>query len=241
MSNSESSTSRDFENTSGIADQQDIKEGDTFKDYDLFETSVKNYSKNQGFTVRLDTANYDSKTGEIRRREIVCSRSGLSKKNKPQQIENNKPTRNRLSQRCNCPFLVRGIKSEDHGLWVVVKINLTHNHELVPLQLRKFMPNNREIPNNVKDKILELHMAGIDVARIQDIVQHDQPNETYLYNDIYNFVYNNGNGSIKQKIFDAQNFVTLLEQHKAENKEFAYIVKVDDNTKEQFGCSQIKK
>ena len=35
---------------------------------------------------------------------------------------------------------VRGIKSEDSGLWVVVKINLVHNHEFVPLQLRKFMP-----------------------------------------------------------------------------------------------------
>jgi hypothetical protein len=232
MSNGESSTSRAFENISEITDQQNIKEGDTFKDYDSFETFVKNYSKNKGFSVRLDTAKYDKITKEIRWREIICSRSGLSKKKKSQQTEQSTNTRNRSSQRCNCSFFIRGIKSEDNGLWIVVKINLMHNHELVPLQLRKFLPDNREISDNVKDKILNLHMAGIDVAKIKDIIQHDQPNETYLYNDIYNFIYNNGNCSTKQKVFDAQNFITLLEQYKAENNEFSYIVKIDNNTRE---------
>ncbi|PKY50925.1 hypothetical protein RhiirA4_467692 [Rhizophagus irregularis] len=42
---------------------------------------------------------------------------------------------------------------------IVVKIDLTHNHNLVPLQLRKFMPDNR----NIKDKILGLHMAGTTI------------------------------------------------------------------------------
>src|SRR5688572_28303904 len=89
-------------------------------------------------------------------------------KKKSQELEQNMNTniRNRSSQRCNCLFYVRGIKSEDNGLWVVVKVNLIHNHELVPLQLRKFMPDNREIPDHVKNKILDLHMAGIDIAGI---------------------------------------------------------------------------
>ncbi|CAB5343108.1 unnamed protein product [Rhizophagus irregularis] len=235
MSNSESSKSRDIENINDQNDQQDINEGDTFKNYESFETYVKNYAKNKGFTVRLDTAKYDKKTKEIRWRDIVCSKSGISRKNKLQQTGqavDNKSTRNRSSQRCNCTFFIRGIKSEDHGLWIVVKINLSHNHDLVPIQLRKFMPDNREIPDNIKDKILGLHKAGINVARIRDIIQYDQPNETYLYNDIHNFIYNNSNGSTKEKLFDAQNFVTLLEQHKIENNEFAYIVKVNNNTNE---------
>ena len=67
MSNNKSNISIDFiENTSNY---EDIKEGDTFKDYDTFETFVKNYSKNKGFTVRLDTAKYDKETKEIRWRE----------------------------------------------------------------------------------------------------------------------------------------------------------------------------
>ncbi|CAG8666981.1 hypothetical protein RhiirA1_454102 [Rhizophagus irregularis] len=38
-------------------------------------------------------------------------------------------------------------------------IDLTHNHNLVPLQLIKFMPDNR----NIKDKILGLPMAGTTI------------------------------------------------------------------------------
>src|SRR2546421_9128376 len=112
MSNGESSTSGGFENVNEITSQLNIKEGDTFKDYNSFELFVKNYSKNKGFSVRLDTAKYDKETKEIKWREIVCSRNGLSKKNKSQQIEQNTNTRNRPSQRCNCLFFVRGIKSE---------------------------------------------------------------------------------------------------------------------------------
>ncbi|CAB4391049.1 unnamed protein product [Rhizophagus irregularis] len=62
------------------------------------------------------------------------------------------------------------------------------------------------------------------------IIQYNQPNETYLYNDIYNFIYNNGNGATKEKLFDAQYVVTLLEQHKIENNIFEYIV--NNNTNE---------
>ncbi|PKY39330.1 hypothetical protein RhiirA4_452511 [Rhizophagus irregularis] len=113
---------------------------------------------------------------KIRWRDIVCSKSGISRKNKLQQTGqavDNKSTRNRLSQRCNCTFFICGIKSEDHGLWIVVKINLSYNHNLVPIQLRKFMPDNQEISDNIKDKTLGLHKAGINITRIRDIIQYD--------------------------------------------------------------------
>ena len=44
MPNSEGNASRDFQD---ISNQQDIKEGDTFKDYNSFETFVKSYSKDK--------------------------------------------------------------------------------------------------------------------------------------------------------------------------------------------------
>ena len=44
---------------------QDFKEGDTFKDYNTFETCVKSYAENCGFSVRLDRAKYEA-TQEIR-------------------------------------------------------------------------------------------------------------------------------------------------------------------------------
>src|SRR3984957_15214620 len=136
-----------------------FKEGDMFKDYNTFETYVKNYAKNSGFSVRLDRVKYETVDKEIRWRDIVYSRSGSSLKKKNENIYNNN-SRNRASQYCNCLFIVRGIKSKDNGLWTVVKINLTHNHDFVPLQVKKFMPNNREIPEYIKEKILNLHGGG---------------------------------------------------------------------------------
>ncbi|CAB4410905.1 unnamed protein product [Rhizophagus irregularis] len=122
---------------------------------------MSNSESSKGFTARLDTAKYDKETKEIRRRDIVCSKSSISRK-------------------INCSKL---------------------------------------------DKL-------INAARIRDIIQYNQPNKTYLYNDIYNFIYNNGNGSTKEKLLDAQNFVTLLEQHTIENNIFEYIIKVNNNTNE---------
>lgn len=220
----------DSTNINEVIGNQDFKEGDTFKDYNTFETYVKSYAKNCGFSVRLDRAKYETTDKEIRWRDIVCSRNGSSSKQKNENINNN--SRNRASQRCNCPFIIRGIKSKDNGLWTVVKINLTHNHDFVPSHIKKFMPNNREIPEYIKEKILNLHAAGISIADIRNIMQHDNPEITCLYDDIYNFIYNHGDGSTKQKIFDAQNFVMLLEQHKAADDEFTYMVKVNSITKE---------
>ncbi|CAB4419326.1 unnamed protein product [Rhizophagus irregularis] len=94
------------------------------------------------------------------------------------------------------------------------------------------MPDNREIPEHIKEKIFNLHAAGTKIADIRNIVKFDHPEITCLYDDIYNFIYNYGDRSTKQKIFDAQDFVTLLEQHKAADDEFAYVVKVNPITNE---------
>lgn len=225
MSNSDFSTN--------VEVNQDIKEGDTFKDYITFETYIKSYAESCGFTIRLDRAKFETnKTNkEIRWRDIICSRSGSSKKQKNENITSNS-SRNRASQRCNCPFVIRGIKSKDNGLWTIVKINLTHNHDFIPQQVKKFMSNNRELSEHIKEKILDLHAAGTKIADIRNIIKYDYPETTCLYDDIYNFIYNYGVGSTKQKFFDAQDFVTLLEQHKAANNEFSYVVKLNSITNE---------
>src|SRR5688572_6205295 len=96
-----------------------LNEGATFNNYLAFETTVKNYAKQIGFTVRLDSAKYNEMR-EIRWRDIICSRSGLSNKMKKEKnqetgvVENsNTNTRNRPSQRCECPFFVCGILNKD--------------------------------------------------------------------------------------------------------------------------------
>jgi hypothetical protein len=211
-----------------------LSEGMTFTDYLSFENTVKDYGKKSGFSVRLNSAKYNTVTREIRWRDIVCSRSGLSNKDKKEKMQRSiedSSSRNRSSQRCECPFIVRGIFNNDNNLWTIAKINLSHNHDLVPNNLKKFME--RTIPEDAKQKILDLHAAGIEVTSIMSILKHDYPNTNpWLYDDIYNFVYNNSNGTGKEKIFDAQNFINLLEQKKNDDPEFSYIANIDPTTNE---------
>ena len=207
----------------------------TFNNYLNFETTVKNYAKNMGFTVRLDSAKYNEKK-EIRWRDIICSRSGLSIKTKREKDQTigivvNNNTRNRPSQRCECPFFVRGILNKDNNLWVITKCNLSHNHELIPKDLHKFM--DRTIPEDIKEKILNFHAAGIEITAIRNILKHEYPTiSPWLYDDIYNFIYNNSTGMGKEKIFDAQNFIILLEQKKKDDDEFSYFVNINPSTNE---------
>ena len=96
-------------------------EGETFIDYLTFENTIRDYSNKLGFSVRLDCAKYNTVTREIRWRDIVCSRSGLSNKERKEKnypvstVENNNP-RNRSSQRCGCSFIIRGVLNKENNL-----------------------------------------------------------------------------------------------------------------------------
>jgi IS30 family transposase len=63
------------------------------------------------------------------------------------------------------------------------------------------MPLSRELSEDIKKKIINLHEAGIHTAEIRNILQHDQPEMTFLYDDIYNYIYNNASGSAKKQSF----------------------------------------
>jgi len=49
-----------------------------------------------------------------------------------------------------------------------------------------------------------------------------------MYNDLYNFIYNIE--GIKQKEFDAEEFLKLLDQIKQENEKFFYYIYINEET-----------
>ena len=70
---------------------------------------------------------------------------------------------------CNCPFVIRGIRCKETGLWIIAKCVLTHNHELVSEKLRRFMLDQRKIPDDVQERIFILREASIDIPTIRKI------------------------------------------------------------------------
>src|SRR6266498_1895584 len=101
-----------------------LKRGTSFTSHTDFVVAVQEYSMRNGFTMRLNTVKRN-KEGIVRWREIVCSRSGTPSSKK----SGIKPIRNRPSQRCDCPFLIRASVSATTGLWEIIATNFDHNHE----------------------------------------------------------------------------------------------------------------
>ena len=111
-------------------------------------------------------------------------------------------------------------------------MDLTHNHQMVDESHRFFMSNERSIPNDVKQRIELLRRAGVDVPTIRSILKEEFGDcVTWVYNDIYNFIYQlEGSGSEKKE-FDAEEFIKILEQFKYDNSEFFYDTDINNNTK----------
>ena len=94
---------------------------------------------------------------------------------------------------------------------------------------RHFMLAERLIPDNIKDRIILLRKAGVKVPIIRNILKEEFGGHiTWLYNDLYNFVYNIE--GTKQKEFDAEEFLKLLDQIKHDNENFHYHTHINEET-----------
>ncbi|RGB38383.1 hypothetical protein C1646_692429 [Rhizophagus diaphanus] len=120
-SNATNSTSTTLNDNNNIF----LKQGATFTSHTDFVVAVQEYSTRNGFTMRLNTVKRN-REGVVRWREIVCSRSGTPSSKK----SGIKPIRNRPSQRCDCPFLIRASVNAATGLWEIIATNFDHNHEI---------------------------------------------------------------------------------------------------------------
>lgn len=204
--------------------------GDTFNTHDEFVRAIQTYAHKNGFSVRLGKIKYKvqnkeniQESKEIRKRTILCSRAG-----EPEQKGVAK-VRNRASQRCNCGFYVRASLNSDNNLWCIINLNLSHNHSMVEQAHRHFMLSERSIPDDVKERIILLRKAGVNVPVIRNILKEEfGEHVTWVYSDLYNFIHNIE--GTKQKEFDAEEFLNLLDQIKQENENFFYCVHINEIT-----------
>ncbi|CAG8728566.1 7401_t:CDS:2, partial [Funneliformis caledonium] len=65
--------------------------------------------------------------------------------------------RDRHSQRYNCPFMIRASFNLQTGLWHILAINLEYNHKMMIPEHKKFLNNQRIIPQEIKDRIKIYH------------------------------------------------------------------------------------
>ncbi|PKY61485.1 hypothetical protein RhiirA4_486536 [Rhizophagus irregularis] len=190
--------------------------GDNFKNHDEFVNKIKSYARNLSFVIRLGKVEYvnttknkeqENITKQLRKRTLLCSRAGYSEPK--ESILNNENSnikeRNQKSQRCNCSFYIRASLDSSNGLWYIINMNLTHNHQMVDEYHQFFMSNERSIPDDVKQRIALLRHAGVDVPTIRAILKESL---VIVLHGVYK----------------------VLEQFKYDNDEFFYYIDVNNNT-----------
>jgi len=91
-------------------------------------------------------------------------------------------------------------------------MNFIHNHHIVDKNYQHFMSNERSISDNVKQRIEILRHAGVDVIIIHSILKEEFGNcVTWVYSDLYNFIYKLKGSGIDKRELDAEEFVKILE------------------------------
>ncbi|CAB5395805.1 unnamed protein product [Rhizophagus irregularis] len=116
-------------NTSEPEPQQssELKISDIFKNHEEFVARAQNYASYCNFQIRLSVS--ESKEDKVN-------------------------SRDRKSQRCNCPFFIRALLDNNSGLWHILAMNLEHNHEMVAPEHKMFLSSERIIPQEIKDRII---------------------------------------------------------------------------------------
>ncbi|CAB5336727.1 unnamed protein product [Rhizophagus irregularis] len=100
---------------------------------------VQEYASFYNFQIRKEKVKRD-KNNNIRKGTIVCSRAGIAR-----QKDENINSRDRQSQRCDCPFLIRASLNSQTGVWHILAMKLDHNHEMVNPEHKKFLHNESRI------------------------------------------------------------------------------------------------
>jgi hypothetical protein len=175
----------------------------TFTDEEDFIAFTKNYAQTNGFSIRLDKVTKSKETGEIKKRNIVCSKART-----PAGKTTTTGERNREAETTGCRFAVRASFDPSTGRWHVLQSQLIHNHPLVPPLQRRFMKNERKFPEEVKAEILVLKRAGLPVPQIRSVLATKFSDRvTWIYDDIYNFLYQTKHADQE---FDAQELLDTL-------------------------------
>lgn len=117
--------------------------------------------------------------------EFACSARG---KVRVRKVEDQSKQRNRKSikQMCKCHIILR----KKENFWVITTRKLSHTHHLLSSDQIKKTAKNRFIPEEYKQKAIELYQQGEAPAKIQyDFESTLQERCTWSMKDLYNMLY----------------------------------------------------
>ncbi|CAG8497083.1 2286_t:CDS:2, partial [Scutellospora calospora] len=133
----------------------------------------------------------------------------------------NKKARNVESKKCSCPWSIRLNHNQDDDKYYISQAILHHNYSLIPVQLMRILPSNREIPEDIREEILLSKKVGISVLQIQSllVMKYGPATKKWMIRDIYNLI---SSDCMLRNEFQAHDFLLLLQQKHRDNPEFSF-------------------
>jgi len=141
-------------------------------------------------------------TQKLRYVKFSCFRSGsYRKRSSIVPVDEQRQTK---SSKCGCPFFVRlrCVQSSDQLHYKVYEISKQHNNDLFSEEELAVLPQNRFIPDNVQEKMLELNQHGIlSCSQIMTLIEKQHFPDikvTWTVRDVQNLFQSSAIGSKRQ-------------------------------------------
>lgn len=234
----------DKENKESAADEEEADndeidsrhipcDGMQFKTDDEAYTFFNFYAYLIGFSIVIA---HSLKTSDKKRNNEVikytykCNRHGKNQDNATNQVQKKKGTRNTnvlVRTDCKCVMVVR----ENNGIWSVIRLDLSHNHNLCPPEERKFLYSHKDMTQEEKSLILTLKECNIPTRSMVVILaslRGGLSSLPYTKKDISN-VASSSNSETKNK--DMSQILRYLRKKEAEDPGFYFKLKLDENNK----------
>ncbi|KAK9987564.1 hypothetical protein SO802_027803 [Lithocarpus litseifolius] len=183
----------------------------------------KNYANRYGFTLRK--GRFVTKNGEnIRRRQQL------------KRVDSSKEQQNRIFTRCGCKAHLRVALQKSFDIfsreWHVTKFVIDHNYELLSPSEVRFLPANRVINKEDKDRILLLKKGGLLVRKIIRVIELEKGVKhgdlPFSKGDIHNLY-------VKMRRMHAMNnamgLLQLCKVAKEKNFKFQYAYTTDEESR----------
>ncbi|XP_021740935.1 protein FAR1-RELATED SEQUENCE 3-like [Chenopodium quinoa] len=162
-------------------------------------------------------------TGKWTMSELFCSNSGF--KNKKKQ---NARKYEKLVERTDCTTYVQFSSVGNDGVWTVVKHNMIHNHEMIPLGKRHLLRSQRKVADDQLKFMTNMKNCGIRVPNILHVIRNKvggSPNMAFTTGDAYNAL-----STIKANKLeggDCNQLMKYFAKRQARESDFYYEFEVD--------------
>ncbi|CAL8991275.1 unnamed protein product [Prunus brigantina] len=207
-----------------VRNEERPKVGMKFDSLDFVYDFYNRYALLAGFSIRRHSSGKEKYSKEILRKEFVCCKQGVFKKEEPRVIK-----RHRGISRCGCKARVVVVKVSGCKQYVFSLVVEGHNHTMTPSERVHFMRSHRHISEPAKLLTKQLGSADIPTHKKMSILEVQSGGMEkigFTKKDIYNFEYYES-GLMKNHDVELVTEYFLAEQKN--NRSFYFKIEGDSN------------